>query len=187
MGDWSTWAWVVAGIVLPCWALGAYNRLVALRGALVAAWAQIDETVRRRDTVLAALLQRLRAPLAEHDALDTCVGVLAQVRGSAAAVGPRPFSAGALSVFWAYELDLHEACAHLRELIDHAPRPPDAPALAAELSPALAELERLDEKLHAARQWFERQALLHDQALLQFPTRLLRPWFGFAPVGRPDA
>lgn len=184
MTDWSTWAWVAAGIVLPCWALGAYNRLVALRSALVAAWAQIDETSRRRDEVLSTLLQRLREPLAaEHGTLDLCVGLLAQVRASAAAVGRRPFTAGVLSVYAAYDLDLHEACLHLRELVDRHVAPPDAPSLAAQVSPALDELERLEDRLQSARQAFERHAAVHDAALLQFPTRLLRPWFGFVPVG----
>lgn len=185
MTDWSTWAWVVAGVVLSCWALGAYNRLVALRAALVAAWIQIDEMARRRDDVMSALLQRLRGPLApEHGALDTCVGVLAQVRGSAAAVGRRPFNAGTLSVYAAYELDLHEAWLHLRGLIERHVPAPDEPTLAALFSPALDELERLDDRLQTARHGFERQAAAHDAALLQFPTRLLRPWFGFSPIGR---
>lgn len=184
MIDWSTWAWVAAGVVLSCWALGAYNRLVALRGALVAAWSQIEEVARRRDEVLSALLQRLRTPLArQHGALDTCVGVLAQVRASAAAVGRRPFNGGVLSVHSAYELDLHEAWQHLRDLIERHGAPADGPSLAAQESPALHELERLDDRLMAARRDFERRAAAYDAALRQFPTRLLRPWFGFTPVG----
>ena len=184
MTDWSTWAWVASGVVLSCWALGAYNRLVGLRGALVAAWMQIDETARRREEVLSALLQRLRVPLAhQHAALDACVGVLAQVRASAAAVGRKPFNAGTLSVYAAYELDLHEAWLHLRELIDRHLPSPDEPTLAAQFSPPLNELERLDDRLQSARHEFERHAAVHDAALRQFPTRLLRPWFGFSPVG----
>lgn len=184
MTDWGTWVWVGAGIVLSCWALGAYNRLVGLRSALVGAWAEIDELMRRRDDLLGTLLQRLRAPLAaEHGALDTCVGVLAQVRASAAAIRRKPFVAGTLSVYAAYELDLHEALLHLRELIERHPQAPEAPSLAAQFGPALDELEHLDDRLQAARHGFERHAAAHDAALLQFPTRLLRPWFGFTPVG----
>jgi LemA protein len=185
MTDWSTWAWVAAGVVLPCWALGAYNRLVALRSALVAAWTQIDEMAQRRDEVLGALLPQLRGPLAhEHGALDACVGVLAQVRASAAAIGRKPFNAGTLAIHAGYELELLEAWLHLRGLIERHLPAPDTPSLTAQFSPALDELERLDDRLQAARHAFERQAVAYDAALLQFPTRLLRPWFGFAPVGR---
>jgi LemA protein len=39
-------------------------------------------------------------------------------------------------------------------------------------------------RLGFARQWFNEAARIHDEALAQFPTRLLVPLFGFGPAGR---
>ena len=55
--------------------VGAYNRLVRLRGAIGAAFAQLDAQLDRRARELPALLTALRGPLpaerATFDAVDT--------------------------------------------------------------------------------------------------------------------
>jgi LemA protein len=177
-------AWVLAALVLACWALGAYNRLVGLRNSMLATWAQVEETVRAREPLLSELSRRLRAPLAaEHAALDTLVGVLVQVRDSVAALRGKPFQRGRLAVVAAYELDLAEALAHVCELIEHAPRLDGAPALTSELQLLLLSLDDQAQRLAAARYGFNQSAASHDAALAQFPTRLLGPWFGFQAAG----
>jgi LemA protein len=174
----SLLAWTALAAILGCWALGAYNRLVALRGTLVVAWAAIEALVREREALLLPLVQRLRGPLVEQaGALDTLEDVLAQVRTSFAALQGKPFRPAALAVYSAYELDLFEAWAHVGALVD------SAGSLAAELSPTLGDVQRLDQRMTAARMAFDAAAAAHDAALVQFPTRLLRPWFGFARVG----
>jgi LemA protein len=170
-------AWMLAAVVLACWALGAHNRLVALRGAVLAAWAQVEQALARRDQALTVLVPLLRVPLApHHEVLDTLVGVMAQVRASAAAVRGKPYVDSAIAVYCAYEIDLAEAWTTVRELIDHEP--------VGRVHAELAELELAVEAVTGARQWFNLSATQYDAALMQWPTRLLKPWFGFQAAGR---
>ena len=181
MTGWQIALWAALG-VLPFWALGAYNRVVALRGALVAAWAEFGEVVRRREPLLTALMRRLREPLAnEHAALDTVVGVLAQLRSSLS--GARPTLRGSTDVIAAYELDLHEAWLHVRHLIDQHPVAPEQPPLAVQLDASLGELQLETERMVAVRHRFNDAASRYNNAITQFPTSLLAPLFGFEPAG----
>jgi LemA protein len=183
MTGWQIALWAAVG-VLPFWALGAYNRVVALRGALVAAWAEFGEVVRRREPLLTALMQRLREPLADqHTALDTVVGVLAQLRSSL--TGARPTVRGSTDVIAAYELDLHEAWLHVRHLIEqHPAAAPEQPPLTVQLDASLGELQLEAERMVAARLRFNDAAARYNAAIAQFPTSLLAPLFGFEPAGQ---
>jgi LemA protein len=182
MTGWQITLWVAVGL-LPFWALGAYNRVVALRGALVAAWTEFGEVVRRREPLLTALMQRLREPLADqHTALDTVVGVLAQLRSSL--TGARPTVRGSTDAIAAYELDLHEAWLHVRQLIEQHPAAPEQPPLAVQLDASLGELQLETERMVAARHRFNDAATRYNGAIAQFPTSLLAPLFGFEAAGQ---
>ena len=82
---------LAVGAVLVFWMVGAYNRLVALRNAIGAAWAQVDEQLQRRRLVLESMAQALRPGLAEEPAaLEALLGALLQVQAAADAVRARP-------------------------------------------------------------------------------------------------
>lgn len=182
MSGWEIAGWAALA-VLPFWALGAYNRLMALRATLSTAWTEVGEIVRRREPMLADLVRRLREPLsADHAVLDAVVGLLAQVRDSAAAA--RPGQRGGTDVFAAYELDLDEAWQHVRARIEQHPVPAGAPPLAVMVGASLDDLQREADRMAAARQRFNDAAAAYDAAIAQFPTRVLVPLFGFAPAGR---
>ena len=88
---------VAVAAVLVFWMVGAYNRLVALRSAIGAAWGQVDEQLQRRRAILQLLLEALRPQLLEEaPALEALEGALLQVQGcgevvqhAAAAAGPQ--------------------------------------------------------------------------------------------------
>src|SRR5262245_61448856 len=91
--------WTLLGIaaVLLFWMVGAYNRLVNLRHAIVAAWAQIDEQLRRRSAAMTALVDTLRPHLPESQALlDAAVGAEEQLQSMASAVRAKPTRRAAL-------------------------------------------------------------------------------------------
>ena len=46
------WGWLLALAVIFFWMLGAYNRVMALRGALVAAWLQLDTVIQARQQAI---------------------------------------------------------------------------------------------------------------------------------------
>ena len=54
----TAWHWgaVAAGAVVVFWMLGAYNRLVALRNGVGAAWRPVAELLAARAAALRALL-----------------------------------------------------------------------------------------------------------------------------------
>ncbi|MDH4060033.1 MAG: LemA family protein [Aquincola sp.] len=54
----------------------------------------------------------------------------------------------------------------------------------ADIAVTLAELGGAGDRLAAARQWFNDAGQTYDQAIAQFPTRLLVRWFGFQRAGR---
>ena len=86
---------VLAGTaVLVFWMVGGYNRLVALRTGLGAAYAQVDELLKRRGAAVQALVAGLRGPLtSEGSALDALLAAQVQVASAAEALRSRPVMA----------------------------------------------------------------------------------------------
>lgn len=178
---WAPWLAVAGAVLLSLWAVGAHNRVVALRAAIGAAWAPFDEAHKRREVALAPLVVRLREPLAaEHHALDAVVAALARVRGAADAVRPRPALPAPLAALCAEEAQLASALARMRALLEARPEARADPALAA----LVQEADDAAQRMAAARHWFNDAAAAHDAAIAQWPTRLLVPAFRFGPAGR---
>lgn len=174
--------WLVAAVVLLAWVVGAYNRVVALRAAIVAAWAQVEEAIQRRERLVASLALRLRGLLPDgHGTLDAVVASLAQCRADVAAVGRRPLKqAQALTGLAQHEAALGEAVADMHRAIERvAALRKDAP-----LAAARAEIDGAVARVVATRQWFNDAATAYDTAIAQLPTRLLAPLFGFRRIGR---
>jgi LemA protein len=201
---------VAGAALLVFWTLGAYNRLQALRNAIIQAWAQVDEPLQRRSMALAGLLARQPANQ------DTAAGAAAALPGEASAEAP----AGALSGAPAFEPDdvpaelaaelsaaqaaLDAAAEALRRQPASAERAATLAAAEAALAAPLAQLlQRLGPSvaappaqaaLHAtlqdaaqriafARQLFNDAVQGYNDAVRQFPTRLLSGLFGFVSAG----
>lgn len=167
--------------VLVLWALGAYNRLVRLRNAIHAAWSQIDEQLRRRRDALPRLAEALRGPLAaEHRTLDAVLDAQRQAQAAAEATGARPLDAPAVEAFARHDAVLASAVERLLALLAQHPALRERDDIGA----SLRELHDSDLRLAFARQWFNDAVDAYNVALAQFPTRLLRPLFGFAAARR---
>ena len=81
------------GAVLLFWVIGAYNRLVALRNDIGAAWVRVHETLQLRNAALAPLVGALREPMAaEQGALDTWLAAHADAVKAAASLASKPVS-----------------------------------------------------------------------------------------------
>ena len=176
--------WIALGVaaVLGFWVLGAYNRLVALRNAVAAAWAQADEAQRRRGEGTELLVSALRAPLdGEQGALDALWSAQAHSARAAGAMSARPLLATNAQA-WA-EAERHLGAAATRVF-----------ALAEGHSDALAGIEALpgaraawaegEQRLRFARQLYNDAAAAYDGAIAIFPTSVLSPVFGFQAAGR---
>lgn len=165
--------------VLVLWALGAYNRLVRLRNAIHAGWSQIDEQLRRRRDALPRLVAALREPLAaEHRTLDAVIDAQRQAHTAAEVAGARPLAAPTIEAFARHDAVLASAVERLLALLAQQPALRERDDIGA----CLRELHDSDLRLAFARQWFNDAVGAYNAALVQFPTRLLRPLFGFAPA-----
>ena len=173
---------LVTGAVLVFWMVGAYNRLVALRNTIGAAWAQVEEPLQRRRALLEPLITALR-PVLEDDeptALDALQGALLQLQAAVDAVRLRPVSAPQVQALVTAEQVLAGALARVLALLEHHPAQRDAPAVAQPLQG----LQEIEPRLGFARQLFNDAAEAYNAAARQFPTRLLTGLYGFGPAAR---
>jgi len=174
------WGWLAAAAVLGFWMLGAHNRVVALRGAVTAAWQQLDGLIQSRQQAIGALVDAVEPRLAaERPALEAMVGAQVQVATAAEVVRRRPTTEEPLAVLAKSEAALAAALARLVALVQQGSELRLEAAVATPLA-ALAELAPRD---RYARQAFNDAANAYNLALMQFPTRLLGRIFGFQRAG----
>lgn len=174
----TAWQWggVAAAALLFFWGIGAYNRLMSLRNAIGDAFMQLDAHLKERsevcDKLLAAVAPRLPSEQATFDALAS-----AQAEAQAAAQAARgkpwaPDPAGSLAVAGA----LHAAAlTRLMSLLDHQPELRSE----TEIDGLVSELKLIERQRAFTRQVFNQAVNQYNEALQQFPTRVLANLYGF--------
>ena len=165
----STSTWIVLGVivVLALWVVSIYNGLVAMRQRVGQAFADIDVQLKQRHDLIPNLVETVKGYAAhERGTLEAVI----QARNTAmAAQGPAQQAAaenmlsGALRQLFA----LSEAYPNLK-----------ANANFQELQ---AELTDIENKLAAARRFFNNSVQEYNTGIQQFPAALFAGIFGFAP------
>jgi LemA protein len=172
---------LVLAAVLVFWMVGAYNRLVALRNAIAAAWAGVAETLHQRGEVVAPLLAALREPLsAEHGALDALHGSHAQAQAAATEVKAHPLSPAAVAGWRSAESALASSASRVLSLLDQHAELRSTPAVAT----AVATWQLAESRLVYGCQVFDAAVVAYNEATAQLPTRWLLRLFGFAAAAR---
>lgn len=177
----NVWPWLALLTLLSFWMLGAYNRLVALRAAILSAWSGVDQLVKTRSQVVLALLAAVADRLhGEEAALAAAGQAQSAVQQALAGVGLRLADASAVAALADADSALAGRLARLVALAEQQS------ALRADIGVAaqLQALRELEPQLGFARQRFNDAGARYNLALAQFPTRLLRPVFGFNLAGR---
>lgn len=159
----AQWLTLALLATLVFWMLGAYNRLVALRAAIGAAWVQLDEVLQGRVATGTALAER------QHGA-SLHAGML-KVQQAAETLRQRPAAAERAAALAAAESALGQT---LAACVD---------ALGVAAPDELAAYQALQQPLDFARQLFNQAVARYNAALAEFPTRLIARIFGFAPAG----
>lgn len=174
----TAWQWggVATVALLFFWGVGAYNRLMSLRNAIGEAFAQLDTHLKERaelcDKLLAAVAPRLPSEQATFDALSS-----AQTESQAAtqAVRGKPWApdpVGTLAVAGA----LHAAAlTRLLSLLDHQAELRSE----TEIDALVSELKLVERQRAFTRQVFNQAVTQYNEALQQFPTRVLANLYGF--------
>jgi LemA protein len=183
--DWASWGPLLLKVggaaVLLFWMVGAYNRLVRLRGAIGVAWAQIDELLARRSFLLEALADAVRDHLVAEGTTLTALSQAEQRQRSAAmAVRARPSHSPALVAWVLAEAELASPLARLQALLEQHPELAGSePVL-----PLQRQLRELAPRLVYARQLFSDAVEAYNAALDEIPTRAVARLFGMRPASR---
>ena len=161
--------WIVIGVlvVLVIFALGAYNRLVALSQRVNQAFADIDVQLKQRHDLIPNLVETVKGYAAhERGTLEA----VTQARNTAvAAQGPAQQAAAENMLSGA-----------LRQLFALSEAYPDLKANA-NFQQLQAELTDIENKLAAARRFFNNAVQEYNTGIQQFPAALFASMFGFGP------
>ena len=173
--------------LLAFWAVGAYNRLVQLRGAAVAVWAPIDTQLRRRQALAFELAEVLAGQAAMDDAtarasLEALAAATRQVQAAADHALVRPSRAGAVQSLGVAEQVLEGALRPLRARIESGGACPEGDEAAARLQSLLEALDETEAHLAFSRRRFNEAVEAFNEAVRELPTCLLAGVFGFQPA-----
>lgn len=160
----------VVAAVLLFWAVGAYNRLVRLRSAIVRQFVPVEEQFRLRHALLMQLVETLGTLLTHAGPrIDALRAACLQVEAACVHARQRPGAIGAITSLRLADGILAEARAKLPV--------PSAPG--SELAQLGAQLQASDATLAFARRQFDAAVMEYNRAVRQFPTLLLVGLFGF--------
>ena len=158
--------------VLVFWMVGAYNRMVNLRNALIARFASVDEMCRQRHALLEKQVALLAAALASAGPrLDALRAACTQADAAREHARARPGAASAVTSLRVAEEILADARSRL----------PVQTVAGAELPDINAKLADGDTTLAFARREFNAAVAAYNAAVNQFPTALVAWLFGFRP------
>lgn len=175
MTPWG-WSGVGGAALLFFWGVGAYNRLMSLRNAIGEAFVQLDAHLKERaeacDKLLAAVAPRLPSEQATFDALASAQAESQSATQASRAKPWSPDPVGSLAVASA----LHAAAlTRLLSLLDHQAELRSETAI----DGLVSELKLIERQRAFTRQVFNQAVGQYNEALHQFPTRVLANLYGF--------
>ena len=165
--------WVGAAVLL-FWAIGAYNRLVQLRGAIVRQFVPVESQLTERQALLMQQLDALAPVLLNATPrLDALRAACQQCSAACTHAKVRPGAAGAITSLRLADEILGDARARL----------PVQSVAGIDLSDLNAQLAAADTTLAFARRQFNAAVIEYNEAVRQFPTLLIVGLFGFRAAG----
>ena len=165
----STSTWIVLGVIVVAvlWIVMIYNGLVAMRQRVGQAFADIDVQLKQRHDLIPNLVETVKGYAAhERGTLEAVV----QARSTAmAAQGPAQQAAAE-----------NMLTGTLRQLFALSESYPDLKANT-NFQQLQAELTDIENKLAAARRFFNNSVQEYNTGIQQFPAALFASMFGFGP------
>jgi LemA protein len=165
----STTGWLILGIVvvLVIWIIAIYNRLVALRQRTSQAFADVDVQLKLRHDLIPNLVETVKGYAAhERGTLEEVVrarNAAITAQGPAAQAAAENMLSGAL-----------------RQLFALSESYPDLKANA-NFQQLQSELSDVENKIAAARRFFNNAVQEYNSGIQQFPAVLFAGTFGFGP------
>ena len=166
--------------VLVFWAVGAYNRLIALREAVAKAFVAVDAQVQQRHELLLQWAQGLHAMLDRAPSLyEAVLMACTQLQSACDGLRARPSTGSAATSLRLAEEALSAARQRLQaELLARQQR-----LSGLEIEINTEQLAAADTTLAFARSQFNAATKTYNEAIRQFPTRLVASAFGFQAAG----
>ncbi|MFY7867154.1 LemA family protein [Roseateles sp.] len=175
MFDLSWLGWGILAL-LVFWCIGAYNRLMSLRNAITTAYAQLDEHLSARASTCAKLLGLLRPLLSNEQAtFDALDAAQVEAQAAAQAVRARPYASDPVASLGVASAVHAAALTRLMSLLDHHAELREH----AELFALVDELKMIERQRSFTRQLFNQAVGRFNEAITQFPTRILASIYGF--------
>jgi LemA protein len=173
---WERALWAI-GAVLLFWGIGAYNRVMLLRNEIGKAFTQLDEALTRRAALGETLLGHLRERLpSEQASIDALAAAQTEALAAAQAVRAKPHAADPIAQLAITSAVHGAALTRLISLVEHH----SELVSDAELYAVVDELKLVDRQRAFARQMFNQAVQTYNEAVRQFPTRVLVSFFGFS-------
>jgi LemA protein len=166
--DMSTTGWIVLGVivVIVAWVISVYNGLVAMGQRVSQAFADIDVQLRQRHDLIPNLVETVKG-YAAHER-GTLEAVIAARNAAVAAKGPEAQAAAE-----------QQLSGMLGRLIALSEAYPDLKANA-NFQQLQGELTDIENKIAAARRFFNNAVSEYNARIAQFPAALFAASFGFA-------
>ena len=155
-------------VVLAFWAIGGYNRLVALRNQTLNGWKQIDVQLKRRHDLIPNLVNTVKGSM-EFER-DTLTSVMEARSRAMTASGPADASRK--------EGELTQAIGRLFAVAENYPQLKSSE----NVKMLQEELASTENKVGFARQFYNDVATKYNTTRETFPSNLIANNFNFAPV-----
>jgi LemA protein len=162
--------WGAVAAALLFWIVGAYNRLVRLRGDIVQRFPPMDEQLTLRHGLLQQQIEAVARALPEATPrIEVLRAACQQVEAACAHARKRPGAAGAITSLRLADDILGEARARL----------PVQSVAGIDMTELNTRLTASDATLAFSRRQFNEAVAAYNAALRQFPTVLIVGLFGF--------
>ena len=166
----GTWIFLILVIVVVVWAIGAYNKLIQLKGDTLNAWKQIDVQLKRRHDLIPNLVEAVRGAMEfERETLEAVI----QARNQAVQIQAGATPMGGIKELAAAEATLGAALSRLNVVVE---RYPDLKATG-NVGQLQEELTSTENRVAFARQLYNDTATTYNVKQQQFPWNLIA---GFA-------
>lgn len=188
---------ILVAALLAFWAVGAYNRLVRLRSAVVGAWAPLEVQLKRRHGLARELGELLAgalpadAPPAERAVIEAVVAASRQADAACSLIHGRPVAPGGVQSLGVAERTLDHALRSLRRVFDARAGLLTEPSVGERTESLMQTLQQTESQIAFARQQHEQAVQALNAAVTEWPTRIIAALFsvrttaGLPPVEVP--
>jgi LemA protein len=160
------WVLLIVLVAVIVWGIGAYNKLIALKGQTLNAWKQIDVQLKRRHDLIPNLVNAVKGAMDfEKETLEAVI----QARNTAFKAQQQATPTGGVQVLAQAEAQLGAALSRLNVVVEQYPQL----KATANIGQLQEELTSTENKVAFARQLYNDTATEYNVKQQQFPWSLV--------------